>query len=746
VISSVWAQNAFVIQDIRVDGLQRISAGTVFNYLPVSTGSTVSPNDYPEIIRALFKTGFFTDVGLARDGDVLVITVTERPAIAEINIKGNSDISTDDLNESLKQVGLTEGQVFNQAVLDQVEQELLQLYFSRGKYAVMIDSEVRPLARNRVAVDIEISEGVVARIRQINIVGNQAFDDDDLLNEFQLTTSDLFTLFSKNDQYSKQKLTADIEALRSFYLDRGYIKFSVDSTQVSITPDKKDIYITVNITEGEPYTIRDIKLGGEFVLPETELRELITVQAGDTFSRSVVAENTQRITDRLSDEGYAFARIETVPNINDVDKNVALTLLVDPGNRVYVRRINFAGNLKTNDEVLRREMRQIEGAWFSGNNVRRSQTRLQRLEYLSDVELETIPVTGTTDQVDLDVKVTERPSGSVTFGIGYGQEQGLLLNAGVDQKNFLGTGNEVSFAFKNSKSDTIYSINYNNPYYTPDGISRGFRLSYQETDAAERNTANYVQDGLASELYYGFPISETDTWRVGLGFDAINLKTTDDTPKEIVEDLDENGDKYNNFVLRSSFARDSRNRAIFADKGSLSRVTAALSLPGSDAEYYKIDLSQQTYYSLTDSLTLSGRANIGYGDGYGNTDGLPFFENYYAGGLRTIRGFKANTLGPQYSDGEAAGGAFRLIGSAEAIFPTPFFSENKNLRMSGFFDAGNVFTSVSDFKTDEVRYSTGVSLLWLSPFGPLALSAALPLNASKDDDVENFQFSFGVPF
>ena len=563
------------------------------------------------------KLVFFTDVGLTRNGDVLIISVIERPAIAEVNISGNSDISTDQLEESLKQVGLAEGRVFNRAVLERVEQELLQQYFSRGKYAVKIDSEVRSLARNRVAIDLDISEGVAAKIRRINIVGNQAFDDDDLLNQFQLATSGWFTFFTKNDQYSKQKLTADIESLRSFYLDRGYLRFNVDSTQISITPNKKDIYVTVNITEGDLYTVSTVDLGGELIVAEEELREFVTLQPGDIFSRSVINENTQNIVERLSDDGYAFANIETAPNINDIDKTVALTFVIDPGSRVYVRRINFSGNLKTNDEVLRREFRQIEGAWFSGKSVRRSQTRLRRLEYLSDVNLDTTPVPGTADQVDLDIAVTERPSGSVVFGIGFGQEQGLLLNASVDQKNFLGTGNEVSFAFNNSDTETVYSINYNNPYYTLDGISRGFRLSFEETDAAERNTADYIQDGLAAELYYGFPINETDTWRVGLGFDSIDIKETAETPREIEADLAANGDQYDNIVLRTSFARDSRNRAIFADRGSLNRASAELSLPGSDAEYYKIDLRHRSYYALTDSLTFSARAVLGYGDGYG---------------------------------------------------------------------------------------------------------------------------------
>ncbi|MCB1812863.1 MAG: outer membrane protein assembly factor BamA, partial [Candidatus Competibacteraceae bacterium] len=458
---------AFTISDIRVEGLQRISAGTVFNYLPAGVGSTISPADYAEIIRALFKTGFFTDISLARDGNVLVINVVERPSVAEINISGNKDISTDELLTALRDIGLAEGRVFDRALLDRIEQELINQYFGRGKYAAKLDVAVRTLPRNRVAIDLTVSEGVAARIRQINIVGNQDFDDDDLLDQFQLTTSGIITILTKSDQYSKQKLEADIEALRSFYLDRGYLRFNVNSTQVSISPDKKDIFITINITEGEPYTIRDVNLRGNLLVPEEELRGLITLQEGEVFSRSEANQVVQALADRFGEDGYAFAVINTIPNLDDATSQVDLTFAIDPGRRVYVRRINFTGNLKTNDDVLRREMRQAEGGWFSTKDIKRSQIRLQRLPYLADVQVDSQPVPGSPDQVDIDVAVEERNSGSLNVGLGYGQTEGFLFNAAVSQSNFLGTGNEVGFAFNNSDSDTLYSLTYNNPYYTP---------------------------------------------------------------------------------------------------------------------------------------------------------------------------------------------------------------------------------------------------------------------------------------
>lgn len=745
-IATVWAQ-AFTIRDIRVEGLQRISAGTVFTYLPVKIGSNIGAEDFPRIIRELFKTGFFTDVNLARDGDVLVIDVVERPSIAEIEISGNKDISTDDLTASLKDIGLAEGRVFDRALLEQVEQELLRQYFGRGKYGVRVESDVRELPRNRVAISLEVSEGVAARIRQINIVGNEDFDDDDLLDEFQLQTPGLITVLTKDDQYSKQKLTADIETLRTFYLDQGYLQFKVESTQVSISPDKKDIYLTINITEGEPYTISAINLSGELILPEDELRGLITIQEGEVFSRTKVNENLQRLGERLGEEGYAFADINTAPDIDEDAKKVALNVVIDPGRRVYVRRINFAGNLKTNDDVLRREMRQAEGGWFSTKDINRSRTRLQRLDFLSDVNLETTPVAGTDDQVDIDIEVAEQLSSSVTFGIGYGQTEGILLNAGVDFRNFLGTGNELGFNFNNSSSDTLYSLSYNNPYYTTDGVSRGFRISYQETDASENNTADYVIDRFLGLLQYGFPLNEFDSIRFGIGGEHLDLKTTDNSPQEIVDFLAANDDNYLNFKLNGGWSRDSRNRAFFPTEGALNRISLETAFPGSDAEYYKIDYRHSSYYPLTKSLTFLVRTNLGYGDGYGDFNELPFWENYLAGGLRSVRGFKTNTLGPRYSsNNEPSGGGARITGGAELITPIPFLKESKNFRLSAFVDVGNVFATPSDFDADQLRYSGGVMFMWLSPLGPLAMSLAEPLNDESGDELERFQFSFGIPF
>ncbi len=737
----------FVISDIRVEGLQRISAGTVFNYLPVSVGSTLKEQGYPEIIRALFKTGFFTDVNLERDGNVLVITVVERPAIAEIKINGNKDVSTDDLKKSLKETGLIEGQVFDRALLDKVQQELLRQYYSRGKYAVKINTQVRPLERNRVAIDLDISEGRAARIKQINIVGNQAFTQKELLNTFKLTTGGWFSFWTKDDQYSKQKLEADIESLRSFYLDHGYLKFNVDSTQVSITPDKKDIYITINITEGKPYTIKNIHLAGKSIVPEEELRQLITIKPGDTFSRSAITESTQKISDRLGNEGYAFANVNTIPKLDEANNQVSLSFNVDPGKRVYVRRITFKGNTKTEDEVLRRELRQTEGSWYSTKDVNRSKERLQRLRYIENVDVETPKVPGANDQVDINYTVTERPSGNVLFGVGYGQTSGVLFSASLNQDNFLGTGNTFNFNFQRNSIGTSYLVNFNNPYYTPDGISRGFGFYYQQTNAAEANLANYTLDGYGGQVNFGFPLNEYDTLYTTLGPGHVNVQSTSSTPPEILRYLQQNGNSFNEYKLGASWSRDSRNRTVFADRGSLNRLSADIAFPLSDLEYYKVGFKNLTFFPISKSLTLSLGGEIDYGNGYGNTSELPFFENYYAGGPGSVRGYKANTLGPRYiSYNEPSGGSFLTVGSTELLIPAPFLQDSNNLRLFAFADGGNVFNSYSDFGWNKLRFSAGIGFKWFTPVGPIAVSLAQPLNSKSGDQTQQFQFTFGVPF
>ncbi len=635
----------FQVSDIRVEGLQRIAPGTVFNYLPVQVGDTVGEDVTGGIIRALYKTGFFDDVRVERDGTVLVIWVRERPAIAEIKITGNKDIDTDALNNALADIGLKEGRVFNRSVLDRIEQELERQYFARGKYGVIIQSTVSPLERNRVAVNIEITEGLTARIKQINLIGNQAFSTKELTKQFKLGPTHWSSFYSKNDQYSKQKLAGDLESLRSFYLDRGYIKFDIKSTQVSISADKKEIYITVVIEEGQPFKISDIKLAGEPSVPATQLFPLIQLKRGDYFSRKATTESAERISNLLGDEGYAFANVNTVPEIDEAAHEVAVTFFVDSGKRVYVRRVNMKGNTRTRDEVLRREMRQLETAWFSADLVRKSRERLQRLGYFDDVTIETPAVPGSADQVDVDVTVKEKPAGNLAAGVGFSQSQGILLNASVTQNNFLGTGKRVSMAFNTSSATRLYQLGYLNPYYTIDGISRGFNLSYKETDFSQLIGADYSANVGVAGMNFGLPIS--DTSRAGLGF---RYQYTDFTAGNSVlaqQFVEDNGNTFNDFFLSANYTSDTRDTAIFPTRGGLRTLFGEVAVPGSDLQYYKMSYQEQRYVPLTSRFVFSLSGDVSYGGGYGDTAYLPFFENYYAGGPRSVRGWVANSLGPR---------------------------------------------------------------------------------------------------
>lgn len=743
----------FQVSDIRVEGLQRIAPGTVFNYLPIQVGDTVGDDVTGGIIRALYQTGFFDDVRVERDGSVLVIQVRERPAIAEIKISGNKDIETKALETALADIGLKEGRVFNRSVLDRIEQELERQYFARGKYGVLVQSTVSPLERNRVAVNIEIIEGLTARIKQINIIGNQEFPVEELRKQFELGPTRWNSFYAKNDQYSKQKLAGDLESLRSFYLDRGYIKFDIKSTQVSISPDKKDIYVTVTVEEGQPFRVSDIKLAGDPSVPAEQLFPLIHLKRGEFFSRKLTTESAERISNLLGDEGYAFANVNTIPEVDEEKHEVAVTFFVDAGKRVYVRRVDMKGNTRTRDEVLRREMRQLETAWFSADLVRKSRERLERLGYFDEVAIETPAVPGSADQVDVDVTVKEKPAGNLAAGIGFSQSDGILLNASVTQNNFLGTGKRVAVAFNNSSSTTLYQFGYTNPYYTVDGISRGFNLSYRETDYDELVGADYSTDVGIAGLNFGLPI--TDTSRAGLGF---NYQYTDFTAgeSEIAQEfVANNGNTFNDFSLTTSYTRDTRDKAVFPTRGSLRSLQAELTVPGSDLQYYRLRYDEQLYIPLTSRYIVALSANLGYGDSYGETNYLPFFENFYAGGPRSVRGWKANTLGPrEVGSDDPVGGNLKLAGSIEFFAPAPIGGQfEKSLRLGAFLDFGNVWSTYdsdlltsSGFDLGDLRYSTGLSVTWLSPVGALSVSLAFPLNEKDGDETQVFQFGFGQTF
>lgn len=739
-----WAIDLFVVEDIRVEGLQRISAGTVFNYLPVNVGDNFDPSNSPAAIRALFKTGFFRDVRLEKDGNVLVVHVEERPAIAGIKITGNNDIETEELLKALKGIGLAEGKVFNRQALEKVEQELRRQYFSHGKYGVKISSEVTNLTRNRVAILIAISEGIVAKIKQINIVGNLAFSDEELLENFELNTPHLLSFYTKSDQYSKQKLSADLERLRSFFQDRGYVNFAIESTQVSITPNKKEIYITVNVSEGAVFTIEEVKLAGKLIVNPNQLIALVKVGPGDIFSRKLATETSKAISDRLGDEGYAFANVNMVPDIAEAVNTVKITFFVDPGKRVYVRRINMQGNTKTRDEVLRREMRQLESSWAVTSKIERSKQRLERLGYFDEVNIETPAVPGTSDQIDVNYSVVEKPSGNLQAGFGFSQSQGLIFNTSVTQDNVFGSGKRINFTFNNSNISTIYQIGYHNPYYTVDGVSRGFNISFRETDADQANLSNYSTDVGSAGVNYSIPLSETDRLRTNIDFKHTKINTFDSTSSEIFNFVDSNGNNFNTLSLSLGWSHDTLNRAVFATEGVRQSLSALFTVPGIDLEYFKLSYLHRQYYLLAKDLVLFLHGELAYGDGYGDTNELPFFEHFFAGGIRSIRGFQDNTLGPRDSRGDPFGGTSKLVGGAEVFFPVPFLSENKSIRMGAFVDIGSVFDDGID--VGDLRYSVGLSAKWLSPFGALSFSVAQPFNRGDNDDVQNFQFTFGSGF
>lgn len=735
--------DGFLVEDIRVRGLQRISAGTVFNYLPVSVGEYFSDEKQATAIRALFNTGFFKDIIFEREGSVLVVNVVERPSVAKVVIEGNKDIKKEDLTEALKKIGLAEGKVYNKQILDKVEQELRRQYFSHGKYGVKINTEVTELTRNRVGIEIKITEGRVAKIKQINIVGNQAFDTEQIKKDFELSTTNFLSFYSKDDQYSKQKLSADLERLRSFYLDRGYINFSIESTQVDITADKKEIYITINVKEGDVYTLDKVKLSGELIVEPNELIKLVSVGPGEIFSRKNATETSKAISDRLGEEGYTFANVNMVPEIHEASKTVTMTFFVDPGKRVYVRRINFKGNTKTRDEVLRREMRQMESSWASGGKIERSKVRLDRLGFFEEVGVETPPVVGTADQIDVNYSVKERASGNLQAGVGFSQLQGIIFNANVSQDNIFGTGKRVNLAFNNSNIMTRYNLGYRDPYYTLDGVALGFDLGYTERNAFQANVSRYNSSIANAGFNFAVPLDEFDQ----LGFD-VDLKNTtiSDTgfsPTQVSDFIRKNGDTFMTLSAGAGWTHDTLNRAIFATDGMQQRFSALATVPGSDLNYFKIGYKHQNFFPLASDFTFRIMGEVAYGGVYAGEGGFPFFENYFGGGANSVRGFRDNTLGPRDSDGRPFGGSAKVLGKAELFFPVPFLADVKSVRMGSFVDTGTVSDSL---KIEGLRYSAGISGEWLSPFGAISVSVAQPFNAGPEDHVQNFQFTFGSGF
>ena len=762
---------AFQISDIRVNGLQRVSAGSVFSALPLNIGDEVDDPELVEATRSLFRTGFFQDIQLGREGDVLVINLVERPSISSIELEGNKAIKSEDLLKGLSAAGLAEGEIFQRATLEGVRNELLRQYVSQGRYSADIEAQVIPEPRNRVALKIVIDEGSVAAISHINVVGNTVFETEDLVDLFELKTSGWFSFLSSDDKYSREKLSGDLERLRSYYLDRGYINMNVASTQVSITPDKKHVYITVNITEGERYSISDVRLSGDLVVGEDEIKRLMLIEPGQIFSRQVMTSTSDLISRRLGNEGYTFASVNGIPEINEEDKTVAVTFYVDPGKRAYVNRINFRGNTKTEDQVLRREMRQMEGGWASTYLIDQSKTRLERLGFFKEVNVETVPVPGTDDLIDVNYSVEEQPSGSVTASLGFSQSSGIILGGSISQNNFFGTGNRVSVGANRSDYQTSLSFGFLDPYFTVDGMSLGYNAFYRTTDYDELDVdvTSYAVDSFGGGFNFGYPVSDTSRISFGMSAQQDTIKSGIYTVQEILNFLDTEGDSFTNLFFDASWSQSTLNRGVFPDRGHSQSLSWHVTVPGSDLQFYTMDYRGQRFFPMTEDLTLRLHTDLGFGRGFGGTDRMPFYEHYYAGGVGSVRGFEGSTLGPKSTpnvndpdqDSLPFGGNIKITGGAEVIFPAPFVKDQRSLRTALFFDVGNIYdTQCTQTKTvegdknpgcgdvdlGELRYSVGVGLSWLTALGPLGFSLAMPLNADSADDAQVFQFTLGQTF
>lgn len=749
--------DSFIVTKIRIEGLKRLPDGTLLNYLPVSVGDPVDEGQVIFSISELYKTGFFTDIKMFRDGTELIVKVKERPSIADVTFTGNSDIDDDALKDALIGIGVTKGQIFNRSLLEKLSHELESVYFSQGKYGVKINTKVTELDQNRVDIDITISEGQVALIKHMNIVGNKVFDDDTLKDELLSGVPGKWSFFSSIDEYSKQKLNADLETLRSYYLDRGYIRFSIDSTLVSITPDKQGIYITINVTEGERYKISSSELTGKMVVKRQTMKAQILTAPGMVFSRNLMTRSKKNLEATMGRIGYAFSQVKITPVIDDEKREVALTYHVLPGEKVYVRRIEIHGNDSTNDEVFRRELRLMEGSILASDRLERSKTRIQRLPFVETVDIETIPVPGTSNQVDIKVDLEEKLAGSFNIGAGFSQTQGLVFNVGLTQENLFGSGKRLSVNINTDRANTIYSAAYTNPYYTIDGVSRTLSASFRDRNASQELINNFQTSSGDANISYGIPLNEFNTWNFGYGYSYIDItESTINPSQDVIDFVNANGNTFNSLTLNTSFIHDTRNRTVFATKGIQHTIGMNMTIPGSGLEYYKLTYITNNYFSLTSSTTVLLRTNLAYGNGYGKTGELPFFERYFAGGIRTVRGYESNSLGPRDSNtGLPIGGNFRVAGGVDYIFPIPFMEKPpSSVRLSAFYDIGNVFldnvatfdSSDVGFQADQLRTSVGISFVWISPIGPLRFSWARALNDKPGDNIRVFQFSIGSFF
>ncbi len=744
------AVQAFTVKDIRLEGLQRTEAGTVFSYLPVRVGETFNDEKGTATVKALYATGFFKDVRVEREGNVLVVFVEERPAVTSIEFSGMKEFDKDFVLKALKDIGLAEGRIFDKSLVERAEQELKKQYLSRGLYGAQFTTTVTPMERNRVGITFAVVEGDAARIRQINFIGNRVFSDKQLSRQMSLTTPGVMTWLSKTDQYSKQKLTADIESLKSYYQNNGYIEAQIESTQVSITPDKKDIYLTINIKEGDKFSVSDIKLEGQMFGQEAEIQKLILLKKGDVYSGEKMTETTKKIADHMGNFGYAFANVNPHPAIDRAMKEVAFTIFIDPGKRVYVRRINFSGNAQTRDEVMRREFRQMEGAWYDNAKIKLSRDRVDRTGYFSEVSVDTPEVPGTNDQVDVNVKVTEKPTGMLTLGAGYSQSEQIMLMASLHQENFAGTGSNAGITVNTSERYRTLVLTHTNPYFTDDGISRSMDLYLRTTRPPLYNDWDYKVQTMGAAVKFGVPFTEKDKVFFGVGYENTKVTTYAESPNKYEEFVRDFGGTnpgtatVNAIPLTVGWQRDTRNSALVPNRGQLTRANFEMS-PTADLEYYRATFQEQYFWPVTNVVTLAVNGQFDYGKGLSGKK-YPIFKNYYAGGIGTVRGYESSTIGGVDENDQALGGNRRLFGNLELQFPLTVEGKDRTLRWFTFFDGGTVWAEEDEMKLSDLRYSTGVGITWESPIGPLKLSYGYPLNAKDGDKKQQFQFQIGTGF
>ena len=753
----------FVISDIRVEGLQRVSAGTVFGAVPYSVGDNVGAEEIRTIARSLFQTETFDDVQIGRDGNVLVIVVKERPTIDSIEFEGNKAIKTEALIEGLQGSGLSEGQIFKKVTLDQIASDLERQYVSQGRYDANIETTIENLPRNRVAIKVDVYEGNVSGISHINIVGNTVFDDETLIELLELKLPGWLSFYTKDDQYSREKLQSDIEVLESHYLDRGYLNFRVDSTQVSIAPNMEDVYITVNVIEGDQFKISAVEVAGELRdIPEENIRAMLLTREGQTFSRQYMTFSEERIESALGNAGYTFASATGEPAANDDGETVTVKYFIDAGKRAYVRRLNFQGNTVTQDHVLRREMRQMEGGWASTAMIEGSKIRLQRLGFFKDVSVETPSVPGTDDQIDVNYTVEEQPSGSISATVGYAQRMGLILGLGYQESNVFGTGNSINIGVNRSDYQQALNVSFFDPYYTVDGVSRGYAAFFRKSDYEERNIASFSTDSYGLNVSFGYPISEISRIGLTVGIERTEIKEGVIPAQEISEFLDEEGNEFDLVSLTASYSMSALNRGMLPSGGRSQSMSFEMTVPGSELEYYRLNYTGQVFYPLFNPFVLRLRANLGYGEAYGGTENFPFYKHFFGGGMGSVRGYESNSLGPrstpspqdQFNDPDPIGGNVLVELSAEVLFPLPFIEDQSQLKSVLFFDAGNVFNTncpdVSvyclDLDEGELRYSAGIAVTWITGFAPISFALAFPLNDKQGDESESFQFELGKTF